>query len=97
MSVGINHYRPLICNSIHAERNAINKLPNNKLKKIIKINIIVIRVSSTGIIGMSKPCSKCVRDMSIFPNKKGYTIDKIYYSDENGNIIKTTLHKLIFL
>ena len=46
---------------------------------------------------MSKPCSNCVRDMSIFPNKKGYTIDKIYYSDDNGNIIKTTLHKLIFL
>jgi hypothetical protein len=32
--------------------------------------------------------------MSIIPKKKGYKIDNIYYSDENGDIIKTNLQTL---
>ena len=32
--------------------------------------------------------------MKTLPQKKGYKIENIYYSDEEGNIIKTTLNKL---
>ena len=32
--------------------------------------------------------------MQKIPGKKGYKIENIYYSDENGNIIKTNLKKL---
>jgi cytidine deaminase len=79
-------------NSVHAERNAIEKLPSKK--KISDINLLVIRFSKNGKICMSKPCTKCIDYMLNYPCKRGYNIKTIYYSDENGNIIKTNLSKL---
>ena len=32
--------------------------------------------------------------MKILPQKKAYKIENIYYSNEEGNIIKTNLNKL---
>ena len=32
--------------------------------------------------------------METIPDKKGYKIQNIYYSDNDGNIIKTTLNSL---
>ena len=32
--------------------------------------------------------------MNIIPEKKGYKIQNIYYSDSEGNIIKTSLESL---
>ena len=32
--------------------------------------------------------------MSILPQQKGYKLNNIYYSDNDGNIIKTSLNKL---
>ena len=32
--------------------------------------------------------------MSIIPQQKGYKIKNIYYSDNDGAIVKTTLNKL---
>jgi hypothetical protein len=32
--------------------------------------------------------------MNILPEKKGYKIENVYYSNEEGNIIKTTLKSL---
>jgi hypothetical protein len=32
--------------------------------------------------------------LSIIPKKKGYKIENIYYSDADGNIIKTNLQTL---
>ena len=32
--------------------------------------------------------------MSVLPQQKGYKLINIYYSDNDGNIVKTTLNKL---
>jgi len=94
LSFGINKYsdsdgkKP----SIHAEYDAISKLlPLKKKKKLESIDILVIRVSRINNIQMSKPCYNCIQIMKILPEKKGYKINNIYYSDNNGEIIKTNI------
>ena len=96
ISYGINKYKAdKNSPSIHAEINAISNLPYiKKTKKKSNINILVIRTSHNGKINMSKPCLNCIRLMQILPQNKGYIIKNIYYSDENGNIIKTNLNKI---
>ena len=80
---------------IHAEHNALTKLkPIKYKKKLEQINILVIRVSKTNKIQSSKPCNNCIRIMELIPERKGYKIQNIYYSNEEGNIIKTTLNIL---
>ena len=80
---------------IHAECDAILKLrPLKNKKKLQSINLVVIRLSSKNKIQSSKPCNNCIETMKILPQKKGYKIENIYYSNEEGNIIKTNLNKL---
>jgi len=96
ISYGENKYNiNNILPSLHAEISAINNLPYlKKTKKKSNINILVIRTSYSGKINMSKPCLNCIRLMQTLPQKKGYIIKNIYYSDENSNIIKTNFIKL---
>ena len=98
ISYGINKYdNKRGIGTTHSEEDAIYNLPKaptNK-NKLININIIVIKTSKTGILSLSKPCIHCILLMNTLPNKKGYIIKNIYYSDENGNIIKTTINKLL--
>lgn len=80
---------------IHAECDAILKLmPLKNNKKLESINLLVIRLSVKNKIQSSKPCWNCIETLKTLPQKKGYKIENIYYSDENGNIIKTNLKKL---
>lgn len=80
---------------IHAEHNALSKLKPIKYKKRLEqINILVIRLSKTNKIQSSKPCNNCIKIMEIIPEKKGYKLQNIYYSDDKGNIIKTSLNTL---
>ncbi len=94
LSYGINTYNnPWGVGTIHAEANAINNLPphSNKKKNLKKVNILVIKTSPTGKIGISKPCIKCIMNMMTLPIKRGYIIKDVYYSDYYGNIVKTNL------
>lgn len=78
--------------SIHAERDAINKLP--KLRKKIKVDMLVLRFTRTKKLTISMPCHKCINNMqNLFP-KKGYIVKNIYYSDYDGTIRKTNVNKL---
>lgn len=80
---------------IHAECDAITKLmPLKNKKKLESINLLVIRLTPKNKIQSSKPCNNCIETMKSIPQKKGYKIDFIYYSDSDGNIIKTNLKKL---
>jgi hypothetical protein len=80
---------------IHAEQDAINKLKPLVIKKRqININLLVIRFSKNNKIGNSKPCANCIHMMKIMPQKKGYKIKNIYYSDDQGNIVKSSLNIL---
>ena len=56
--------------------------------------MLVIRLSKKNNLQSSKPCVNCINTMKILPPKKGYIIQYIYYSDSEGNIIKTTLDNL---
>jgi hypothetical protein len=80
---------------IHAEHDAINKLKPIKRKKNLQIvNLLVIRLSKQNKLQSSKPCSNCIKILKTLPEKKGYKIKNIYYSDENGEIIKSCLSNL---
>ena len=98
LCIGINsHITGKNVGTIHAEIKAINNLPpcpNNKKKKK-KIDIFIIRTSNTGKIGMSKPCINCIIEMSSLHKKRGYQIKNVAYTDINGEIINSTLIKLL--
>lgn len=80
---------------IHAEHDAIRKLiPLKRNKKLVNINILVIRLSGKNKLQSSKPCINCINMMKTLPVKLGYKIQNIYYSNENGEIIKTSLTSL---
>ena len=99
LSYGINMYdtqKNIGSRHKHSEAVAIDNLPILPNKKHLKqINILVIRTSMLGKIGMSKPCIKCILDMNTIPQKKGYIIKYIYYSDRDGQIIRTTVKELL--
>ena len=97
LSFGVNQMGDINGNTpgIHAEEDALSKLMPLKYKKRLEpINLLVIRLSSKNKLQSSKPCSNCIKLLSIIPKKKGYKIENIYYSDENGDIIKTNLQTL---
>ena len=80
---------------LHAEQDAILKLKTLKCKKmLVPINILVVRFSKMNKILSSRPCSNCINAMGTIPQKKGYKIQNIYYSDDENNIIRTNLNKL---
>lgn len=80
---------------IHAEHDAINKLkPLNRNKHPQVVNILVVRFSKNYKLQNSKPCANCIENMKVLPEKKGYRIKNIYYSNENGEIIKSNLKNL---
>lgn len=71
----------------HAEENAIRRLQVLPRRRHLKrVDMLVIRVSKTGIIGCSKPCEHCLQEISMKLPDKGYYIGKIYYSDKEGDI-----------
>lgn len=71
----------------------INKL-KTKTGKPKKINILVVRVSSSGELRDSKPCAKCINYMLVMARKKGYIVNRINYSTNEGTIISTKLSYL---
>lgn len=81
--------------SFHAEHNAIQKLKNRDTKKLLPINIFVLKTSLTGCIGNSKPCAHCLSIMCTLPVKKGYRIANIFYTNPDGNIEKKKLNDLL--
>lgn len=97
LSYGVNVYADVDGKTpgIHAEHDAITKLPCLKPKKRLEaVNILVVRLSKTNKLQCSKPCYNCIKMLSTYPNIKGYKIRYVYYSNENGGITRTTLNKL---
>jgi hypothetical protein len=80
---------------VHAECDALSKLmPLKNKKKLESINLLVIRLTGKNKIQSSKPCNNCIQTMKTLPPKMGYKVDIIYYSDADGNIVKTNLKAL---
>ena len=53
-----------------------------------KYNILVVRITSDGQLGDSKPCCMCVNIM------KSYGIRRVYYSDDQGNMCCQKVNQL---
>jgi cytidine deaminase len=68
--------------SQHAEMAALYKLNMKKCRK--QMNLIVIRVSKTGVLGESRPCSNCIKQMHHSRLKFKYII----YSNKDGILVK---------
>jgi hypothetical protein len=80
---------------LHAECDVLGKLiPLKNKKKLENINLLVIRLSKTNKLQSSRPCINCIKNMKTISQRKGYKIQNIYYSDNDENIIKTTLETL---
>jgi len=80
---------------IHAEHDAIRKLlPLKRKKRLESINLLVVRLSGKNKLQSSKPCFRCIDMLKILPLKLGYKIQLVYYSNENGEIVKSSLKKL---
>ena len=97
LSIGFNQMGDVDGNyaGIHAEHDAINKLkPLDRNRRPESINLLVIRVSKSNKLLNSKPCANCIKTMKFLPEKKGYRIKYIYYSNDNGDIVKYSLKNL---
>ena len=91
LSIGDNFYTSKKGQqSIHAEMCAMNKLRIKKDNK--KINILVIRITHDGELRQSRPCKHCIMSLSQYRNVR---IKNIYYSDQNGDIIKEKFKDMI--
>lgn len=96
-STGFNNYRPIPgCEySRHAEMDAMLKLESNskyrscKSKKVV--NLLVIRVNSQGEFRDSRPCFKCMEHLA---GMKYHRIKYIYYSNQEGQIIRVKFSEL---
>lgn len=81
------HVHPGIPISTHAEMSALHKLKNyvsSRGRRLpLKVDMMVIRISKTGIINNARPCKHCI--MQLY--KSHYiNLKNVYYSDEFGNI-----------
>ena len=99
---GENHYNTFTTNdSVHAEIHACKKVAwkhrdKSKKKNKKEYNLVVIRTSKSGSnLGMSRLCERCLLNVNNLPNNSGIKIKKIYYSDESGEIVKTSLPKMM--
>ena len=69
--------------SRHAEVDSIDRLtPTHKNPKV---NLLVIRCKKDKTLGNSKPCINCLKSIYIDIRRKGYKINKIYFSDDDGD------------
>ena len=67
------------------------RLPRNK--KLKHINLLVIRQNKTNM-GNSKPCVHCILKLQDLP-KKGYILDKIFFTTNTGIIVQCKLNDLL--
>jgi cytidine deaminase len=70
----------------HAEENALDKYVYGGKKA--KIDILVVRLTKNNVLGLARPCKKCVNLMSLIKSTGKAIIKDIYYSLNNGDIQK---------
>tara|TARA_B100001094_G_scaffold167642_1_gene162177 strand:- start:2632 stop:2940 length:309 start_codon:yes stop_codon:yes gene_type:complete len=97
-SLGINHYgvdkKKLInentYGNLHAEMDAMNKLPINKKNKMIKINVFVFRISRSKKknLMLARCCDNCYKGIYSIAKQKNYKIKNIFFTNENGCVEK---------
>jgi hypothetical protein len=88
---------------MHAEQDALSKLHTKtyrrKTNNLTKVSIIAIRISSASTpekykLLNSRPCADCMYNI-INTEHLGYRVSHIYFSDDNGDIIKYKTSDLV--
>jgi cytidine deaminase len=93
ISCGMNYHNSET-STVHAEQNAISKLPKRNSKKLKRVNLLVVRTSKSGKLNNSRPCLHCIRSMTRTTPKYGYKIHHVYFSTNDGSIQKLKLSQL---
>ena len=74
----------------------MHKLPSlPRKKKLTKVDVVVIRTTRAGNLGISRPCVHCLEMMGKLLPEKGYRACDIYYSGFHGEVIKVSYSKLL--
>lgn len=84
--------------SVHAEMDAFRTIQKNNQKIPKKIYVFVTRftlINDTIHLKLSKPCMHCIKYMQSVSRMKNYTIQKIFYTDEQQNLVSTNIHHLM--
>jgi hypothetical protein len=83
---------------VHAEDHAVQRLPPqpSNRKRLHKLDILVVRVSKTGMMGNSKPCHHCLMLLAQQLPPRGYYISNVYFSNEQGDIQCMKLSNLLY-
>lgn len=75
--------------TIHAEIDAVVKLKKNYSKNKSLV-VLIFRISKDGNkILLGKPCNTCKYKLETIIRKKGYTLNKIYYTTYDETIEKS--------
>lgn len=69
--------------TVHAEVDAMLKLPYQKKKKQISLAVYTTNRMGTALC-MSKCCKNCLKSIDIIAKRKNYIVKQIYYIDEKG-------------
>lgn len=77
----------------HAEKHCLDNIKRTSYLK--QIDMLILRTSPTGKLGISKPCVKCLLDMFKLPKIKNYIIRNIYFSNNSGEIECKSLTEII--
>lgn len=75
--------------SRHAEMDALNKI-KRKRELPRYVDMFVIRISKNGSLGESRPCIHCIQMLE----KSRLTIKHIYYSTNNGTIVREKFNNM---
>lgn len=98
MAYGENHdaFLGSAYQSIHAEEHAISKLPSVPArKKKPRVDLLVMRTTRTGTLGISRPCARCTILLYHEVPARGYELGNIYYTASDGSIAKTNIYNLV--
>ena len=96
--VGINSARYVyscVPISTHAEIDALQKLKSEYIRGKIKrmtMDLLVVRLSKTGMMSMSAPCQHCLKQLA---NAKYVNIKNVYYSKNKDEIVCERFDTLI--
>jgi len=96
ITTGFNKYcnNNQFSNTIHAEIDALfNFKKLNHLKKNT-IDIVIIRFSHNNLLKNSKPCHHCIDHIKKYNDKYTLSINRIYYSNEYGNIVYEKIYNM---
>lgn len=83
--------------SIHAEHDALMRFMKtvNYKRSLLKVDILVVRFSKSGVMGNSRPCKNCLQRMKKITEKSILNIRNIYYSTEGDQIMMERFDEMI--